>query len=264
MLARVRRALGAVVLTLMMLGFGGCAVERLWQPTPEEIVDRILPSAVQVVLEQQEGRRFRAASGVAIASRAASEGPECFVLTAAHTFSGARGKQVYVIFFGSHEGAGVKVPATVLAQKETEVVDLALLKAQSDQCTPARIRRSPSLGASVWVVAFPLGRRLSLARGVVSQVDGDGRSEHETEARFMVDATVTYGASGAGVFEARTGSLIGIVEGYSTARVSSQGSGSPWYIDVPVPGQTFVTSLRHVRRFLEEAGHADLVGGRAE
>jgi len=45
------------------------------------------------------------------------------------------------------------------------------------------------------------------------------------------------------VYQARGGALIGIVQGYSTARVTSQGADPPWYIDVPVPGQTFVTPL---------------------
>ena len=59
----------------------------------------------------------------------------------------------------------------------------------------------------------------------------------------MVDASVSYGSSGGGVYQARGGALIGIVQGYSTARVTSQGADPPWYIDVPVPGQTFVTPL---------------------
>ncbi|PYO30120.1 MAG: hypothetical protein DMD86_13805 [Candidatus Rokuibacteriota bacterium] len=76
----------------------------------------------------------------------------------------------------------------------------------------------------------------------------------------MVDASVSYGSSGGGVYEARGGTLIGVVEGYSTARVSPPGANPPWYIDVPVPGQTFVTPLTDVRRFLAEAGYADLIG----
>jgi serine protease Do len=57
------------------------------------------------------------------------------------------------------------------------------------------------------------------------------------------------------------GGLIGLVEGYRTARVTSQGSESPWYIDVPMPGQTLVTPLAEIRRFLTHMGHADLIEG---
>ncbi|HXJ81378.1 MAG TPA: hypothetical protein VMS64_22205 [Candidatus Methylomirabilis sp.] len=58
----------------------------------------------------------------------------------------------------------------------------------------------------------------------------------------------------------RTGALIGIVKGYGTARVASKGADPPWYIDVPVPGQTYVTAMSDVRRFLADAGYADLIG----
>jgi S1-C subfamily serine protease len=258
----VKRALTVLALAVSVASLGtGCTITRLWQPTDEQVLRRILPSAVQVVLEQPEGRRFRTASGVIIAARPATGGTECFVLTAGHTFAGgARGKAVYVIA-GSPEGPGTKVPATVLFDRETEHLDLALLKTEGvDRCSPARVKRPATLGEWAWVVAFPWGSRLTLARGVVSQIDRDGPGDRE-RARLMVDASVSYGASGAGVYEARTGSLIGVVEGYGTTRVSSQGGGTPWYIDVPMPGQTIVTSIQRIWRFLEESGHADLVGG---
>src|SRR5262249_2308441 len=88
---------------------------------------------------------------------------------------------------------------------------------------------------------------------------GDSDRDRETAARLMVDASVSYGSSGGGVYEAGRGGLIGVVEGYSTARVSAQGANPPWYIDVPVPGQTFVTPLSDVRRFLAEIGSLHLV-----
>jgi hypothetical protein len=78
-------------------------------------------------------------------------------------------------------------------------------------------------------------------------------------ARLIVDALVNYGVSGAGVFDVRTGGLIGVVEGISTARVVAQGLTPPWYIDVPVPGQTHVTPLADIRRFLGEVEQGGLL-----
>jgi S1-C subfamily serine protease len=259
-LALVTRAVSRMALGMSVVWLGaGCRVVNLWEPTDEQILARILPSAVQVILEQQEGRRFRAASGVIIATRPANSGTECFVLTAGHTFLGpGRGKGVYVVF-GSSKGRETKVRAAVLVESETDNLDLALLKAESDRCTPASVRRPAALGEWAWVVAFPWGSRMTLARGVVSQTDFDGPADRDRDSRLMVDASVSYGASGAGVYEARTGSLIGVVEGYSTARLNSQGGDTSWYIDVPVPGQTLVTSLRSIRKFLEETGHGDLL-----
>jgi hypothetical protein len=101
---------------------------------------------------------------------------------------------------------------------------------------------------------------MTLTSGIVSQVGIDDGSEHESAARLMVDAPVSYGSSGGGVFEAREGRLIGVIEGYSTARVTAKGADPAWYIDVPVPGQTFVTSLADVRRFLSHTTYADVLG----
>src|SRR6266542_2569367 len=59
---------GATIVALI----SGCGLARLWAPSREDVLQRILPSAVQIVLEQQEGRRIRTGSGVVIASRPAS------------------------------------------------------------------------------------------------------------------------------------------------------------------------------------------------
>jgi S1-C subfamily serine protease len=108
---------------------------------------------------------------------------------------------------------------------------------------------------------------MTLASSVVSQISATAGESTDSAARLMVDASVSYGSSGGGVFEARDGKLIGLVEGYRTARLTSHGSGAEWYIDVPEPGQTFVTPLADIRRFLAETGHARLLestGSRTE
>ncbi len=233
---------------------------RLWEPSREEVLQRILPSAVQVVVEQHEGRRVRTSSGVVLASAPREQPPTCFILTAGHTVSGIAGKKEVYVTFDRHRGNAKKAQATVVAFRDTPNLDLALLKAEVNHCVPARTARPATLGASVWVVGYPWGRHMTLASGIVSQVNADDSTGHEGDSRLMVDASVSYGSSGGGVYEARGGTLIGIVQGYSTARVSAQGANPAWYIDVPVPGQTFLTPLSHVMRFLAEAGYANLIG----
>ncbi len=250
-------AVGAMVAALA----GGCAVGGLWEPSREQVLQRILPSAVQVIVEQQEGRRVRASSGVVLAARREERREDCFVLTSGHSVSGIVGQKEISVVFGRDRGAGRRLPATVLAYRDTPDLDLALLEVEGDRCSPARAGRPPLLGEAVWVVGFPWGRHMTLASGVVSQINADDSTDRDTASRLMVDASVSYGSSGGGVYEARDGALIGIVEGYSTARVSPRGANPSWYIDVPVPGQTFVTPLSDVRRFLAEAGFGDLIGG---
>jgi S1-C subfamily serine protease len=243
---------------LLALGETGCA-SRLWEPTREDVLQRTLPTAVQILIEEQDGRRIRSASGVAIASRPTSRGRSCFVLTSGHTVTGLSGQNRVYAVFGSHRGPGQKMPATVLAARETESMDLALLRAESDRCVAARSASGATLGESVWVVGFPFGRPMTLAGGIVSQVNTDDATDRESGSRLMVDASVSYGSSGGGVYEAREGGLIGLVEGYNTARVTARGVTPPWYIDVPVPGQTFVAPLADIRQFLKDTGHAELI-----
>jgi serine protease Do len=240
---------------LMALG-AGCATDRLWAPTREQVIQRILPSSVQVVLEQ-DGRRFRSGSGVVIAARRVGARDECLVLTSGHTLTGlSTGQEVYVLL-GRHRGKGTRARAAVLAHRDTDELDLGLLRIEADGCMAAEFGSPPALGDTVWVVAFPWGRNMTLTGGNVSQIDPDAPQDGEGP-RLMVDASVSYGASGGGVFEANTGRLIGLVEGYRTARVSFKGE-TTRYIDVPVPGETYVTSLSEVRRFLSTAGYAELL-----
>jgi S1-C subfamily serine protease len=235
----------------IVLASAGCAIMRP-EPSREDVLKKILPSAVQIVVEQHEGRRIKSGSGVAIAARRTAEGPSCFVLTTGHTFSGLAGRTEIFAVFGRHAGEGRKARALLVASRDDNVADLALLRAEVDGCAPAPPAPAPALGKPIWVVGFPLGRHIMLSSGIVSQIALDSPSDPSGVARLIVDAPVNYGVSGAGVFDVRTGGLIGVVEGFSTARVMSEGQTPPWYIDVPVPGQTLVTPLADIRRFLGE------------
>ena len=218
------------VLVLLAVALSGCGVARLWEPSREEVLDRILPSAVQVVLEQAEGRRVRTGSGVALASRQVGSGVDCFVVTSGHTVSGLVGQSQAYVVFGGHRGSTVKTPATVIAYRDTPEIDLALLRTQSERCVPARTGGPPLLGESVWVIGFPWGRHMTLTRGIVSQVVMDDAADRATASRLMVDAPVSYGSSGAS--ESRTVREEGMLDPGrrgqdSTAKVMSRESRPP-------------------------------------
>ena len=230
-----------------------------WESQRRSVIDRILGTTVQIVLER-EGKRFRSGSGVVVAGRPSATGAACFVLTSGHTLHWtAAGSTVHVLL-NRHRGAGTKVPATVLAYHDADDVDVGLLSIDIDDCPGVTIGRSPAIGDQVWVVAFPWGRNMNLVGGVISQVGLEDASMPEGEPQLMVDASVSYGASGGGVYSVRTGDLVGLIEGYRTARVSFQVDSHTGQIDVPVPGETYVVSLAQIRRFLAATGHADLQG----
>jgi S1-C subfamily serine protease len=172
-------AVGAVI---ALLGYG-CGIERLGTSHREDVLAEVLPSAVQIVLEHPEGRRFRTGSGVVIAARPITSGPadrvDCFVLTSGHTMAGTAGEKAIYLLFGRHRGAGTKVGAVVVAHRETAEVDVALLRAESPECVPARPAPAPTLGEPIWVITFPWGRNLVLAGGIVSQQTANDAPDRE-------------------------------------------------------------------------------------
>jgi len=141
------------------------------------------------------------------------------------------------------------VKATVLAGSSD--ADLALIEVEGIILPPVKFKEVVRLGDEVWVVAFPWGRRLTLVSGVVSQlVSDEGEVALEGPVR-MVDASVSYGSSGGGAFEAASGELIGIVESYRTAQVAIP-EAPERVLQIPVPGETTVISSRAILRFLAE------------
>jgi serine protease Do len=257
--ARGGRLTGLLLCAALLALAAACALEPPRPPTRGQVLERILPATVQVSLEQ-EGRRFRSGSGVLIGSRPAAHGSECFVLTSGHTLAGFATPQEVYALLDRHQGKGAKIRARLLASRDAEGLDLALLSIETDRCPVARLGEPPALGDSIWVVAFPWGRNMTLVGGIVSQLNAEPPTGQEGESRLMIDASVSYGASGGGVFDAESGRLVGLIEGYRTARVSFKGDGAQRYLEVPVPGETYVTPLADVRRFLTESGFAHLLG----
>ena len=139
--------------------------------------------------------------------------------------------------------------------------DLALLTIP-EQLAPVQVGNEDDVqvGDDIVVIGAPYGRSLSVSSGIVSQLeldDADGRIQRA----MKTDAPIGYGASGGGVFSIPSGKLIGLVEGYRTAKVAFGGvAGSDFSFDVPMPGETFLAPPSKVRAFLARAGLAKLVG----
>jgi S1-C subfamily serine protease len=164
-------------------------------------------------------------------------------LTAGHFVASPVPDAIYVRTTGARD----RFRATVVrADSES---DLALLLVPDLVLPAARQREVAHLGDDVWVVAFPRGRQMTLASGTVSQV-GTGSETDATEGPVrLVDTSVSYGASGAGVFDAETGELIGVVEGYRTAQIAARDAPDR-VLEIPIPGETLVISAEAIRRFL--------------
>jgi hypothetical protein len=110
------------------------------------------------------------------------------------------------------------------------------------------------------VVGAPYGKSLSVSSGIVSQLEAD-EADARAQRSMKTDAPIGYGASGGGVFAVPGGKLVGLVEGYRTAKVAFGGiGGNDFSFDVPMPGETFLSPPAKLRAFLARAGLAKLVG----
>ena len=238
---RVSGRAGLLVSATLVLA-SGCATQPKL-PARSEVLRGVLPSAVQL-LSERTGGGHRAASGVVVASDPVRR--LTWILTAGHFVAAPAPETIYVRTTGTRDRYRAKL---VRADRDP---DLALVLVENLVLPPVRAREVAHLGDDVWVIAFPRGRQMTLASGTVSQV-GPGKDADPTEGPVQqIDTSVSYGASGAGVFDAETGEMIGVVEGYRTAQIAIRDAPDR-VMEIPVPGETIVISAQVVRRFLSRS-----------
>ncbi len=230
----------ALTLAALALTGAGC-VSPSPAPDRSELIRGILASTVQLRSERDGGLR-RAASGVVVAMHAGSR--RTWIVTARHFVDPAPPEHIYVRL----PGRMTVVPAVVAFVSPDR--DLAIIEAELLDVAPARLKMEASLGDEILVVAFPWGQRFTVVRGIVSQVAS--LTDIAGPAR-MVSASVSYGSSGGGVFDAQTGELVGIVEGYRTAKVAIPEM-KERVLEVPVAGETTLIPAPAILRFLVDSG----------
>lgn len=238
---------------LLCLGllFGASACSTATTPPPntaESIIESALSSSVQLFTEREDGRR-RTGSGVVFAL----EDERSYIVTTAHLLEPQVPQKVFVALPGHAERTEAQV-LTVNAEK-----DIALLETVPLGATPAHFQENARLGENIWVVSFPWGRRVTVVNGFVSQIaqENDNPASITRGPVSLIDATVSYGTSGGGIFNGATGSLLGIVRGYRTAKLSVPG-GNGQSLSVPIAGETTVIPISDIRCQLKEAQLAHL------
>jgi serine protease Do len=240
LLVRARGLFTALAVALLAEG----CVSGAAPAARSDVIRQILPTTVQLRCERDGGDR-RAASGVVVGRDIAAR--RAWIVTTRHFLEPLKPQKVSVAV----GGRTARVAAALV--RVSDRADLALLEVYGVDAAAARLKDTVQLGDEVWVVAFPWGRRMTLSSGVVSQVvRADTETAYEGAAR-MVDVSVSYGASGGGVFDAPTGALVGLIESYRTAKMTMQGSPER-VIEIPVPGETTLIPAHAIRRFLVEAG----------
>jgi len=233
------------------------ALPALAKSEKSRVVQKALRHSVRVEV-MVRGKVERAASGVVVAT----EGDTSYVLTNEHVvqregLSGSASFQVVV-----ERPKLRRLMARVVAEGKVPDEDLALLAVYGEALAPAQLasEEQVDVGDDVVVVGAPYGRSLSVSSGIVSQLDVD---EHDARIQrgMKTDAPIGYGASGGGVFNIPAGRLVGLVEGYRTAKVAFGGLNKDEFsFDVPMPGETFLAPPSKIRAFVIRSGIGRLAG----
>jgi S1-C subfamily serine protease len=238
-----------LVLPVLALVVAGCASAPR-QSARGELIRGILASTVQLRSEREGGIR-RAASGVVVAADPGTR--RAWIVTAKH-FLDPPGRQEIVVRLPGRSNVR-RVSVTFVSREH----DLAILEAEGLEVTPVRLKMVVHLGDEIIVVAFPWGQRFTVVGGWVSQVASPATDESlVTGPVRMVDASVSYGSSGGGVFDGESGELVGIVEGYRTAKVAIPEM-KERVLEMPVAGETTVIPAATILKFLLESGLADFL-----
>lgn len=229
--------LGLLGLAMFALSLTNAIIPVQSSATPEDVISRSLSASIQLYAER-EGGVHRWASGVAIGG---ADG-QTLILTAAHLLVPQGQQSVFAIVPGSD----ARIEAKILGVDEQ--ADVAILSADLKQVPPVALQGDARLGDHVWVVSFPWGRRGTIVSGVVSQIVA-GESENLLPVSGpvgLIDAAVSYGTSGGGVFDAQTGRLVGLVRGYRTAKLALPGTPAQT-LDIPIAGETTVIPTSAIR-----------------
>jgi hypothetical protein len=181
--------------------------------TPRQIVDRVLPSTVLIMTEDENGLPVAQGSGFFYKSG--------LVVTNLHVFT--RASQAYV-----------KVLNGGITYKVTEVAgidmrrDLCVVKVEDNSTQPLLLNTSssPSIGDEVFVVGNPKGLEGSVSKGIVSSIRKD-------VGLIQIDAAISPGSSGGVVVNDRA-EAVGIV-------VSSLTSGQNLNFAIPIE---YLSSLK--------------------
>jgi serine protease Do len=221
------------------------------------VVHKALRHSVRVEVLVR-GKVERAASGVVVAT----EGDTSYVLTNEHVVQreGLSGNASFEVVVERPKLR--RLQARVIAEGKVPDEDLALLAVYGEALSPAQIaaEEQVDVGDDVVVVGAPYGRTLSVSSGIVSQLEMD-EQDPRVQRGMKTDAPIGYGASGGGVFEVPSGRLVGLVEGYRTAKVAFGGlSKDEFSFDVPMPGETFLAPPSKIRAFVSRAGIGKLAG----
>lgn len=236
------------LVVILILALGACS-SASGPDRHANVIHNLFASTAQIVVERDGGGR-NTGSGVIL--QVEPESGRVLVLTAKHVVEPLGGLRVYVVGPRRRTRLDAKVVAV------SDKYDLALIETTGLPAAKAHLKPQATLGDDIWVVAFPWGERRTVVTGIVSQIDWNDEADGPARTIVpisgpvtLVDAASSFGASGGGVFDARSGRLLGIVRGYRTVTFSLPGDRAE-PIRFPVGGETTVVPATHILEFVRE------------
>jgi S1-C subfamily serine protease len=215
------------------------------------VLAQMLATSAQLFVTRDGGVK-RTGSGVVL-STGLPDG-RVAIITTAHLLEPPVEQSASVVAGTSRE----RIPADIVAVDASR--DLALMTAPLRGVTQAALAERAELTDEILIVAYPWGRQRTVVNGAVSQIATPSSIEDPLSISGpvgLVDATVSYGMSGGGIFHRQSGQLVGLVRGYRTAHLSLSSQEAP--LKLPIAGETTVISTRDVVCFLRAAGYESLI-----
>ncbi len=182
--------------------------------TAEAIAAKVIPSVVgiststevtyQSFFGQQKGLQSGVGTGIIVDEKG-------YILTNSHVVSDGAAKEIVVQLTDGRE-----VPGTVLWYDKS--IDLAIVKIEVDNLTPAELGNSEEVRIGQYAVAIgnPLGMAFdrSVTQGVISGLDrsitvSDGQNRMTMDGLIQTDASINSGNSGGPLLNSK-GKVIGI------------------------------------------------------
>jgi putative serine protease PepD len=189
---------------------------------------KVLPSVVKIAVMTSQGAAT--GSGIVISK-------DGLIVTNNHVVSGAGSGATLSVMLND----GRTVSATVVGTDE--LTDLAVIRANAKDLTPAVLGKSGSLGVGQGVVAIgsPFGLEATVTSGIVSALNrpvtsGDAQQSSSTTVfpAIQTDAAINPGNSGGALIDL-AGQVVGINSAIKTAGGSGQSSGGNIGLGFAIP-----------------------------
>jgi S1-C subfamily serine protease len=102
------------------------------------------------------------------------------------------------------------VPTRILIAPQDLDLAVVFVKGRIGPCREAEMD-APTIGGNVFVVGSPLGSEDSITKGIISNLNPEKTKKGFKYNIIQTDAAVNPGNSGGGIFDAKTGELLGII-----------------------------------------------------